>query len=112
MNGIVRIDIQRHGNCTNLNFGSTCHAIDVGGSISAVASADGDGSDAGEDDDSNRNRRGYEIEKRVLWVVGGGKQEILGWEQAGRKCLSDIDPALFVRRGHDVKGGKAETERQ
>src|SRR6266849_1330015 len=40
MNGIVRIDIQRHGNCTNLNFGSTCHAIDVGGSISAVASAD------------------------------------------------------------------------
>jgi len=46
------------------------------------------------------------IEERVLgghwrWVV---KQEILGWERPGGKCLSDIDPARwFVRRGNDVE---------
>src|SRR6267142_3914682 len=40
MNGIVRIDIQRHGNCTNLNFGSNCQMKDTGRSISAVASTD------------------------------------------------------------------------
>jgi len=37
-------------------------------------------SDAGEGNDSDRDCGGYVIEERVLWVDGGGKQEILGWE--------------------------------
>src|SRR5258706_153922 len=37
--GTVRIDIQRQGNCTKRNFGRSCHTIDEGRHISAVATA-------------------------------------------------------------------------
>ncbi len=37
MKGTVRIDIQRQGNCTKRNFGSSCQTTNEGRNISAVA---------------------------------------------------------------------------
>src|SRR6266446_11007177 len=76
---------------------------------SAVVS---DGSDAGENDESRSNRRSNVIERGVFWAVGGRVHKVFGWKQPRRKHLPDIDPALFIRCGDDVEGGKSKTERQ
>jgi hypothetical protein len=48
----------------------------------------------------------------VLDIGNLGEEKILGWKQAAGESLTDVYPALFIRRGEKIKTCKTKAQRK
>ena len=80
-----------------------------------VGGGEATGGQGGEAEEQNQGERADgsdPVEPGVLGIIDGGEEKILRRQQAARKGLANVDPALFVGSGYKIKSGEAEAQSQ